>query len=483
MTAHAGWQRVLLAPLQQRRNQGSRWFWPALVVVALLMLVGAALLPRVPLAWAAVTLLATLALGLWMALVISLIVQNEPHAARLVPGHVRALRRVLLVAGLAFLAVAGAVGAAFGHALPTLGATLLALLVVAWIVRMPALGMLGWIVPMLVSRVSKSPAFEAMVGATSDAVLARPGWAAAGATAALLAAVAWSLPQLLQGGDVRHQRSYRARTRLRVFVRHGRVDQTRWATTGRLGCVLRELSTWPYQRMLARISARRSGDVLGRSLVGLGPVFHWSGQLGSALVFGAIGLLLLSVVWGVGLPGAHLGGASGAVWPLSLGLMTFVVNLSVAARTALYHSRREQALLMLLPGMPRAAALNRPLAVRLLIQFVVTWALGLLACAALVPFQARQFGWLVTLACVGLPWGALLWRDWSRLPPPSPMTAAAPVVGVMLLAACAVGLQLVFDWPVWTFALGFVWLTLALLAWRWRGVTAAPSAFPVGRRS
>ena len=190
MTAHAGWQRVLLAPLQQRRNQGSRWFWPALVVAALLVLAGAALLPHVPLAWAALTLLATLALGLWIALVSSLIVQNEPHAARLVPGHARALRRVLLVAGLAFLAVAGIVGAAFGHALPTLGATLLALLVVAWIVRMPALGMLGWIVPMLVSRASKSPAFEAMAGATSNAVLARPGWVAAGAAAALLAAVA-----------------------------------------------------------------------------------------------------------------------------------------------------------------------------------------------------------------------------------------------------------------------------------------------------
>jgi len=248
--------------------------------------------------------------------------------------------------------------------------------------------------------------------------------------------------------------------------------------SSRVGAVFRFGAQALYRRRLARVSAQRSGSVLARSVVGLGPNVHWSGFVGSALTYGVMGAIVLALVWNIGTHGTR---GFGVAWPLSIGALSFAVSIGASARMALHHTRREQALLMLLPGMPRGAVLNRQLAWLLLAQFMGCWAAATLLCLALVGSGHEVTGWtpIVALAC--LPCAALLWRDWSRLHQPSAMTAMTPV---MLSAASALAGLALFAWlhvsPL-QLGVGYVALALALLAWRWRAMRELPQALPAGR--
>lgn len=126
----------------------------------------------------------------------------------------------------------------------------------------------------------------------------------------------------------------------------------------------------------------------------------------------------------------------------------------------LWATRREQALLRLLPGTPQGVALNRWLALQL---------------SGLQALTAAPFLVLSPLAVL------TLWRDWPRLGAPQGVfsTAMLPVIAGVTAAAYA--------WVTGScqgagpLALRVLPLWLALAAWRWRVLGSKPAAWPVGR--
>jgi hypothetical protein len=481
MNAGAGWTQVLLAPWRQYRHQGSQWLWYVLMAVSLVLpLVGALRWPSNVLLWLLASELVAWLGAFWVWLVNSLLVQNEPHAARLVPGQARVLRRVLLGAGVAIAAGVTLIGAAFDHGVLTFFIGVATLLAVAWTVRMPALGMLGWIVPLTRAQWANAP----FVVAAEDAILAawesQPESFVVVVTIALAAASWWSVRHLIQDGDARHQRNYRLRIKRRFAERSGRPQEA-WRQSGLIGDRLVGFATALYRQRLARVCAQRSGSVLGRGLMGLGPNFHWSGVLGGAVVYGSITTLLVILVLRPGVVvDSHRG--VNTVWPLSVFALNTLAAVGLAPRSALHHTRREQALLMLIPGMPRGAALNRSVARRLLARFLACWCVALLLCVALAPAQRPMASLPMTLAFACLPMCTLLWRDWSRVTAPIPLTLVGPVLLSMVVGAGAIALQSWCGVTPGECATAFVGVTLVALAWRWRLVRDSPAAFPVGRR-
>jgi len=159
-----------------------------------------------------------------------------------------------------------------------------------------------------------------------------------------------------------------------------------------------------------------------------------------------------------------------------------VVLPTLSSRSALYSTRREQALLMLLPGMPRGAALNQRLARRQMLQFLVSWAVvAVLMRLILDDSNAAKVvhGYVVCW----LPAGLLLWRDWSRLPRPTAVKTMMPVLGSMLGLGLSSATMLWLKWSPDLLLVVVALTTLALGAWRWQRLARYPQAFPVSRRA
>jgi hypothetical protein len=228
------------------------------------------------------------------------------------------------------------------------------------------------------------------------------------------------------------------------------------------------------------VGTRRKGAVFPRALLGLGPTIHWTGQLGQLLAFGGVASAVMLVLWQAS---AGTNSIPVAAWGLSAGMLTFAVNVALQARAAIHGTRREQALMMLLPGMPRGRALNTALARRLSVQFICSWALAVVACTAIVPLGTQESGWFAIYAAGCLPIGALLWTDWSRARAPTAISRVAPLLVVMPLTLGAMAAQAWMGVAAWISVLGFVVAAVLLVAWRaWR-LRDAPSAFPAGRTS
>jgi hypothetical protein len=219
------------------------------------------------------------------------------------------------------------------------------------------------------------------------------------------------------------------------------------------------------------------GGILQRALLLLGPGVHWTGYVGMALFIAAPMLLLICFGLSYLEPGQL---PDSAMFGISVGFGMVAIGVLQQAPTALHQTRREQALLMLVPGMPRGHTLNRQLARALALQFIGTW----LGCAVVLLALAS---WLRVdpISAIAVPLGALpllglLWCDWSRQPAPSPALAMrtalfAAAGGLAVFALAHVGMRL----PV----LGTITLalTLVIVAWRrWR-LRLWPQAWPTGR--
>jgi hypothetical protein len=232
-----------------------------------------------------------------------------------------------------------------------------------------------------------------------------------------------------------------------------------------------------------RLLRRAHSPVRARLAIGLGPQAHWSGVLSSAL-YVVVLLLLVSVLARV-LPPHHFAWASQAGLLVSLAMVGLIVPLQLPA--ALWASRREQALLTLLPGAPRGSHLNRWLALRLavldlavvLTLMAMAWVFANLT--AFEPRFVRIADAVLAALALSLPLAMSLWRDWSRARAPSGLLQWG-VVG----ASVAVGVLS----GVWVYGLERPWQELALWtaaatvpagAWRWRRLQRWPSAWPAGR--
>jgi hypothetical protein len=205
---------------------------------------------------------------------------------------------------------------------------------------------------------------------------------------------------------------------------------------------------------------------------------HWVRFLSTGLL--VQGLVAACLLVTVGLTGASLQGLlDGGHVGISIGLTSMALSAVMTLPAALWHSRREQALLVLLPGMPQGAVLSRAVAWRQLRQGLWTWAVILPALATML--WAGHEKSVLTYLAVALPVSAWMWRDASRLREARPSAA----VGPMLLCLVAGGLSafLLSRWPAaWLpWLLVVLVLTAGLLAWRWRRMASLPQALPAGR--
>ena len=480
MTKHAAWTRVLLAPWQQRRNQGSLWSLALIAaMVASLTLAASVFIPQVPLMITAAALALPPMSGAWAWFFLSLMLQNHPHAARFVPGHLRTLRTLLVVVWLLFTGVAALFGWAFGHAGLAAGAAALAMLLVAWLVRAPWLGAVVWIATASSPHWTRTRIWTTLNAQSNTAWHRQPTLVVCVLVIALLAAAVVSGMVLLQAGGRRHARRYRAREQQRAAVRPGALD-ARWKSVG-AAAWLRDAASWPYRHWLVRVSAQRDGAVLPRALLGLGPGIHWTGQLGQAMTSIALAGLILLVAWQI-YPDTNFVSSSGVAWGLAFGVMSLSFVSALQARAAIHVTRREQALLMLLPGMPQGPLLNRQLARRLMCQFIGWWVLSVSVCLLFLPRDDMSIGWAITFATACLPIGATVWSDWSRIRAPTPLSGVAPLLLAMLATAGAIAAQLLLGVAVLWCALAFATVAVMLAAWRGWRLQRAPSAFPAGRR-
>lgn len=461
--------QMLLAFWRQRDRESP---WGRRLLIALTLLGLGASLYAAPGLWAAVLAgSATLALGgLWTAVAGSLLTQNHPHAARFVPGHLRQLRQAALSAwAVLSLACALLVWAAFER-LPSFPALLLivaaTLAFAAWALRAWAL----WFV------LSFGPALFFAFGL--DRRLA-PLWAAlrelwAAQTGPVLAlcllGLAWSITRLFGNGDAAHGAGYAARARMRRAAREGATGHRGGlATFGRPGEWLgrpfeRAASAW-LRHVLAR-ARPTPASVMQRAEIVLHGQQHWLRQALAVLLALAIAALSLGTVAALGgLGKAWTHGAFG----MAIGLASMGINPSFALPGMLWHGRREQALLQLLPGMPQGAAQNRAVAWLQLRHALLAWTLTTLALAPLA--WAADDPALLCLAFGALPLSAAwLLRAPAAMRAPSSWTAVLPVLAFLLLAWGLYAAKRQLGLPLAALAGLSVGASLALGAWRWRRV-------------
>jgi hypothetical protein len=478
----AATNQMLLA-FWRHRDREHPWGRRALTALALAAL--ALVLYAKPGAWATVLAsAAVLALAcLWPPIVGSLLIQNHPHVARFVPGHVRRLR-------LLALAVWALIGLActllmwtFTPRMPSFAALLLivaaALALMAWTAR-------NW---MLWLVLSFGPVI--FFGSGLGRRLA-PLWEATqalwqGQTLAVLTlclvALGWSIARLFGNGDAAHRAVYERCARMRRTSAEAMTGkQSGAAAFGRpgnwLGRPFKAVEAAWLRHVLQR-SAPTVRSALSRAEIVLHGEQHWLRQTLVVLMILATAALCFVVAFsmvGKGLQDNWTKGAYG----MAIGLASMGINPGFALPNMLWHSRREQVLLRLLPGMPQGRALNRAVAALQLRHALISWGVTT-AVLALLAWVARDAG-LLCLSLGALPMCACwVLRRPAQMKAPTSWTAVVPVFAFLLMAWGIYVLNKAYDVPLAALALASLALSAALALWRWRVVTAAPVALPAGR--
>jgi hypothetical protein len=483
--------RILVAPLQQRRHQQQRpqraLVEALLVLPPLAVTVFAISHLGIPTADAArathravraftCIFVAMAVCGSWAILVSNTFEQNHPTLARLVPGHLRALRRALLLAWAAFVVIAGLLpGFFFDAPLVFAAVASLVLVVIAAVLRWP----LSWVVVMAIAMLlTRAPAVPGSAQSLLDLWQAQsPAW-----LVAVLALSAGALCMLLQGGGAGHAAAYVAR-RDRNRRSRAQLAGTSAANlgVGRLGAI----AVAPYFWWLQRQLARPGSSVGSRLLLGMGPSLHWTARLGT-IFWTVVGFGGGAALGGLLVPDVGRGVLSG----MSLGVLFAIAAPSLQIPARLWQTRGEQALLVLLPGVPRRGALNRWLGLRMTLNFALGLVGGLAASRAMRAMAdaiaggdiIQTMGEYATLAAAALLFLApLVWRRWHRISAPTGFSAIVPMLALFTLMT-ALGL---LRWRTGVsiaplaaagFAVSALWCAL-----RWRQAGAEPEHLPAGR--
>lgn len=420
----------------------------------------------------------------WWAMVAALLRQNHPQAAWLVPGQLRRLRECAL--GL-FLLLAllqgGLLALTFDSRWLTLLGVAALMLGMAVLQRWPWGWALVWVIPVSLPGGLRSPTG----GWLRERLLAWQAQPPVLEWLLLLGLMLLLLAAVFGRGGSGHARQWQ-----RAAQSRRRQSLENWggaaATSVQGPAPLRWLAalfswgrwTW-LGRLLGRGPVRRPGQALALAELAVLRGLHWSSVLGGVAVVLALFVLVLWVLqlgWGVNAWQVATQSGPG----FSLGLLCMCINPGMGLWAALYQSRREQALLLLLPGMPRGQALTRQVARRQAAHYLLCWGVGL-GLASLLSLRSPHglTGWVLNYAALTLPLALLPWQDWSRRGRPSSAVMAMLVLGLLggmaLLAAVVFGLGL----PLWAPLAISVGLTLALAAWRWRALAQLPPPWPVGR--
>lgn len=408
-------------------------------------------------------------LGIWVTLISGALQITTPANARLVP-HAR--RRAITACVLYWLAGMAGFGLAIEACFGQNGAWYALLLGYAtlWLalttVTPAAFAILPLAAALPFARHLPPPGLRLEMGS---------GPLVAAAALALPLAAVWVLRSVFPRGAERQRKvhAWSVRSILQRPAEGGQHDAT---------LSLRQPSSRLYRWALRRDCAARSQRLM---LHVLGPGGHWTGWC--ALLVPVLGLALLAKGWLLAFPDAPLQAALGhlSLLPaLGFALYIFVACVPlecVPARAA------EQALFRLAPLAPPASGLNRALAVNLLRNGMLAWLLLLgtvLALSALMGAGTDLLLIVLSLSCMGLPFLGVSLLDYAGKAEPRrgsrwvwAIIACWPVL--MGLAMLGGNLARAGTW------IGFALLNLALaggfVAWRWRGMMAAPAAFPAGR--
>lgn len=478
---------LLLAPWQMQRNASLLAFYIGwgLSVLGFGLALGISFwLTRPELAWRVAVVVAACVVAVpWYVVFNGLLVQNHPHAARLVPGHVRRLQSVAVLSYLLTTAICAALLASQlpGGAIWLAGMALL-LFLLALCSRWVQLWFWGTLVLFLMPWWGKFMPVMIVWSTLLDWQQQTP-WSL---NLLALLLLPLGLAGLFQSGGSHHSRQFQARQKWRRLFEsqslgvasHAEIN----APLDHLGQVFRWMQPLWTRRLLRQARPTPASVMARLDLVSLGQA-HWTCQLSSITVM--LGLLMLVfATMGWGQPEFWQGLTQHGTMGLSFGFASMCLGVLLTVPANLHRSRREQALLMLLPGAPRGQVLNRMLARRLLSQLM--WAVGiaLLLCAALQKFPGPQsLSWLGVHLCLAyLVFGCtVVLRDWSRERPPNSHRALLPFGAAAAMVLALQGLQWL-GLPILA-QIGLVLLlVLALARYRWqRLVLASAPAMPVGR--
>lgn len=358
----------LRAPWQWRLNQSvARVRWAGALILALtLVLVG------VFKGWMAGALSAGVAAGglavtAWLITLSGLLRQNHPMLARLQPGHVPRLRWAALLLWGVPVVLAGVVAAVLGAEVESVMLkTGLGLSLLSAFVRWPLTFVLIWFVPPAVVPMWQSSALTQALSRVAESV-----WTGSAALVCLvvLGALALFQASLIGTGDAAHRRRHEKLQRILSSMQEnqGGFDPRRagrWAMWWNRR--FSALTTWTLDR-LVRAPRATPAHALARLEYPLYGSTHWTMMLGTmatalpiiALGFGLVGLLVPEMSWSQG-PWRHI---PAHWWFLVAGqlfmgvFMGMLFNMGIA----LERTKKEQALLVLLPGVPPLGRLQADL--------------------------------------------------------------------------------------------------------------------------
>jgi hypothetical protein len=479
--------RIAVVPLQKRRNQGSMgslWFTIGFVFfVPVMILLGGAWFRNAEAlligGGAFLVFGCVLLAGAWALFVVSLYAQMDFASAPLLPGHVRHLQLTLAAGVVACCAlVAAGFGLVFGLVVtPAIGA-LVILTGILVVMRWGWLGMAlaaGCLV--LMSR--GAPGRRAWLVQATQALIEH-GWIASATTTAVCVAVLWwlapagrrpiprsAMPHLRDGAvedGVRPEREAigpaKERDAPRAVLLHA------WWRGGRL--------------------PPETGSPLARALSVLPLNLHWPVAW---MWQWRRWLLLVAVANLMDLESLHGHADLVFLFVASIAL-TSMADEPLTAAVTLHESRREQAFVALLPGVPHGSASGRWLALQMTANHAMTLLLGAIMLQVIglsMAHSGAELSWIegsqtllvLPLACV--PFVIPLWSRRATMKPPSG-TAGLVLVTLPLPLAAAAALACHQGWlRVGDVAILLVAPTALWCLHRWRRMGAEPGPFPVGR--
>jgi len=401
--------------------------------------------------------------------------QNDPRAARLVPGHLRTLRHASWLA-VGTMVAAIALLNAWLRGLSPGGLLLIAAGVVtlAWLLRRPRLiWALTLLPPLLIALLAQLLKTVPALRPALDAVVAFPASPIGLPLGAALCL--WALWRWVGNGDAAHWRDHSARLQARRSAQRGWMPGDGWGD--RLLAGLGRCFTWPrdwhFQRVLHAGPVAKLDHLLSRN-------GHWTVRLWVALLIGGLlgSLLAFSHITSK-TPERPIGDSLVGIW---IGALSLAFAADASRVKTLWRRRREQAVLALLPGLSaRPGELVRALSARWLRQGLLSWLLVLLLMLAYEPYTSPRFGAAMALALAGcLPLmlaGCLL--DPARLR--EPQGPSTPWEAGVFLVCLAAWLLSPLGWPFAGPLLAVCVAAIPWALWRWRRLADAPAPFPVGR--
>ena len=436
---------------------------------------------------------------LWAGYFASLQRQNHPFAARFVPGQLRTLRE-LAVVGFAVSVLPSAWLLSMSPLQWSFPAALilssLAGAVLAVIVRWPALWVVGWILSSLIGG-AMPPAMRLAAKQRALEVYQDQPMSMAAFIAVMVAALLW---HLFQSGGPAHTRGWARHSKMRKVLQEKsgatpRSDASlRWAQPV-IDFIERAFgwlrSFW--LNKLIRDAQPTVRSVMARVEMASGAQAHWTSVLGAVVLISGAAALALIVALLVSPDGREIGGI--VTQSFAFSYLAMLMNPLVAVTSAsLRRRRREQALLVMLPGMPRGQAMNRQLALRQMAVHALSWSAALVLMFGLLALADRLQGaagtasfWrhlAVGYAAVVLPMGVLQWRNWAI------QEETSPGLTILLATAAGGGAACLGFWmqsgafltPT-LLLIGSVLLTVLLMVLRWPRIHRFPSFWPVGRNA